>query len=97
MCTSSLTSVCGFLSLHRDFSSGYNLPGGIMNALSGTLPSSMGSLSSLVTLCALLHAPPLTKSDNLRICFRACSLATGNQLSGSIPSSFGSLTTLQQL
>jgi hypothetical protein len=69
----------------------------LYNQLSGSIPSSLGSLTALQELCVrrcccCLHGMVLRRCA---VCAR--SYLHVNQLSGTIPSSLGSLTGLQQL
>ncbi len=67
------------------------------NQLSGSIPSSLGSLTALQYLCVLRNCCSHCKI--LRQRARACARSNlgYNQLIGSIPSSLGSLTALQYL
>ena len=69
------------------------------NQLSGSIPSSLGSLTGLQILCvrrtALSLQPAVLRLRGVPA--RARSWLGQNQLSGTLPSSLGSLTGLQQL
>ena len=65
------------------------------NQLSGSIPSSLGSLTGLHVLCVRrAEGRPCTA---LRRPASALSQLSSNQLSGSIPSSLGNLNGLQSL
>lgn len=66
------------------------------NQLSGTLPSSLGSLTALQQLCVSCACNLHHAADKSALP-RVCSYLQSNQLSGPIPASFGSLTALQTL
>ena len=67
----------------------------VQNQLTGTIPSSLGSLTGLTYLC-VRHAVG-RHCTVLRRLVCALSWLHSNQLSGTIPSSLGSLTGLLQL
>ena len=64
------------------------------NQLSGTLPSSLGSWTSLLQLCVFRSGRSYLSALSLSSLHRELG---PNQLSGTIPSSMGSLTSLNQL
>ena len=63
--------------------------------LTGTIPSSLGSLTDLTKLCVRCIWCRLYAALRRPTC--VLSYLNNNQLSGTIPSSFGSLTGLQYL
>ena len=65
------------------------------NQLSGTIPSSLGSLTALTYLC--VRRDEGRRCTSLRRLTCALSWLHNNQLSGTIPSSLGSLNVLRQL
>ena len=71
------------------------------NQLGGSIPASLGSLSTLINLCVPPRATrgysePYVEAPACCSCVR-CSCADNNQLNGTIPTILGNLTTLTQL